>query len=253
MVRFLSRIESLAKFYIHLRCGHCRHFEPVYEEIAKEVSDLSTTVDEYKNLRIVRVDATVYGDVANHYDIHGYPTIKFIRDSQIFSYENERSKSAVLQFLKRVNGPAIRWIPSIEKFNEIRQENEVFFLLVTTSDEDDPLLNEYKDIVNRYLSQAYFYATNDSSIHERYFSKYKSDAKSQIFAITNEGFYLYSSDKLEEFIIKENVPSFPQVTSGNIRDLILTKKTLIIYVFNEQQEVDNQKQKRLEKKIFFLL
>ncbi|CAF4743668.1 unnamed protein product, partial [Rotaria magnacalcarata] len=36
-------------------CGHCRHFEPVYEDIAKEVNELSATVDEFKNIRIVRI------------------------------------------------------------------------------------------------------------------------------------------------------------------------------------------------------
>jgi thioredoxin domain-containing protein 10 len=208
-----------------------------------------------KNIRIVRIDATVYTDVASRYDVRGYPTIKFIRGLQIFSYENERSKSAVLEFLRRVNGPALRWIPSIGKFNEIRREHEVFFLFVTiNSIENDPLFNQYKDIVNRFLSQTYFYATNVSIIQQTYFAKYKTDAQSQIFAIKNEGFYLYKpddyNDNLEEFIIKEKVATFTQVASGNIHDLIVTRKIVIIYAFKEQQEIVAQKQKRFEYILF---
>ncbi|CAF0994210.1 unnamed protein product [Adineta steineri] len=245
-------IGYLIKFHAPW-CGHCKHFEPVYEEIAKEVNDLSTDIDELKDIRIVRIDATVYSDVANYYDIRGFPTIKFIRGSQIYSYENERSKVAILNFLKRVNGPALRWISSIDRFNEKRHEHEVFFLLVTTptideDDNNDQLRKEYEDIVNRYLSQAYFYATNTSAIIETFFSKYQFDDKSQIFAIKNEEIYLYQphiyNNSLEEFIIKEKVASFPQIAAGNIYDLILTKKIMIIYGFNQEPEGSRRVQKR---------
>lgn len=212
---------------------------------------MSTTVDEFKNIRIVRIDATVYTDVANRYDVRGYPTIKFIRGSQIFSYDNERSKQAVIDFLRRVNGPALRWIPSIGKFNEIRREHDAFFLFVTLNlDDDDELFNQYKNIVNQLLSQSYFYATNVSIIQQTYFSKFKTDAKSQIFAIKSEGFYVYNPEEynnnLEQFIIKEKIANFPQVSSGNIHDLVVTRKIIIIYAFKDQQEQVTQKQKRLQ-------
>lgn len=186
-----------------------------------------------KNLRIVRIDATVYSDVANYYDIRGFPTLKFIRGSQIISYENQRTKPAVLDFLKRVNGPTIRWITSIEQYDEIRREHDVFFLLLITN-ENDQLRKEYEDIINQYLSQAYFYATNDSSIQERFFP---DQHQSQIYAIKNDEFYVYNSNNynLEEFILKEKVTTFPQVAPGNMYDLILTKKIIIIYGFNEQE------------------
>jgi thioredoxin domain-containing protein 10 len=202
-----------------------------------------------KNIRVVRIDATVYSDITNYYDIRGFPTVKFIRGSQIFTYENERSKSAVINFLKRVNGPSVRWITSIDKFNELRREHEVFFLLLTTTttmDEDDQLIKEYKNVVNQYLSQAYFYATNQSIIHQTYFSEYQFDDQSQIFAVKNEGFYLYkpnnfNNHSLEEFILKEKITTFPQVAAGNIYDLILTKKIIIIYGFSEQQKTNELK------------
>ena len=249
----LPCICHASSFRVLSRCGHCRKFEPIYEEIAKEVYDLSSTVEEFKTIRIVRVDATVYTDVANLYDVRGYPTIKFIRGAQVFSYDSERSKSAVLEFLRRVNGPALRWIPSIGKFNEVRREHDVFFLFVTNNHigdelDNDQLFNQYRDIVQRYLSQTYFYATNASIIQQTYFSKYKSDERSQIFAIKTEGFYLYKPEEynqnLEQFIVKEKVATFPQVASGNIHDLIVTKKIVVIYGFKEQQETVAQKQSR---------
>ena len=153
-----------------------------------------------------------------------------------------------------MNGPPLRWRPSIGKFNEIRREHDVFFLFVTTNyNENDVLFNEYKNNVNQFLSQAYFYATNTSIIQQTYFSKYKTDGKSQIFAIKNEGFYLYKpidyDHVLEHFIIKEKVATFPQVSSGNIYDLVLTKKILVIYGYTDHHETTAEIQKRLDSMI----
>ena len=195
---------------------------------------------------MLRIDATVYSDVANYYDIRGFPTIKFISGSQILSYESERTKRAVLDFLRRANGPAVRWIASIGKFNELRHDHPVFFLLVT--DETDALADEYNTLAQRYLSQGYFYATNASSIRETVVSQDPSESNSQIFAIKTDQFCPYEQEasyaNLDEFIIKEKVASFPQVASGNIHDLIVTRKILIIYAFNDRHEGENQKQKR---------
>ena len=121
--------------------------------------------------------------------------------------------------------------------------------MTTNYDSDDPLITEYNNVLHRYLSQAYFYATNESSIQQTYFSEYKSDDQSQIFAIKNEEFYLYQpnnyNNSLEGFIIKEKVVTFPQIRSGNMYDLILTKKIIVIYGFDQQKQLSSENQKRL--------
>ena len=189
-----------------------------------------------KNIQVVRLDATVHSNVANYFDIGGYPTVKFIRGAQIISYENARTKSAVLNFLKRVNGPAIRWIDSIDQYEQIRREHDVFFLLLLllpSIDDHDRLIKEYSESVHRHLSQAYFYATNSSIVHQQYLSKYSSG----VLAIKTDGIFPMQSSNstLDEFILQEKVITFPQVAAGNMYDLILTKKILIIYGFNEKQ------------------
>lgn len=215
------------------RCGHCRTFEPIYEEIAQAVDELSITDEELKNIRVARLDATVHSHVANYFDIRGYPSVKFIRGAQIISYENQRTKSAVLNFLKRVNGPAIRWIDSIDRYEQIRREHDVFFLLLSI-DPNEQLIKNYSDVVNRYLSQAYFYATNSSIVQQKYLSDY-SDG---VLAIKTDGIFPWQSNhsNLDDFILQKKVATFPQVAPGNMYDLILTKKILIIYGFNEKQQ-----------------
>jgi len=213
-------------------CGHCRHFEPVYEEIAQEIQLLANDVDEFRNIHIVRIDATVHSDVANYYDIRGFPTLKFIRQSDVITYENDRSKSAIFEFLRRVNGPAIRWISSSETFHQLRRENPIFFLLVSTT--NDSLATEYEDIARRYRSEVYFYATNisiDAIGHSL-------TDDSQVFSIQIDDIYRYESNSyhktLDDFVVKERISTFPQISSSNIRDVISTKKILIIYAFDDK-------------------
>ncbi|CAF1201332.1 unnamed protein product, partial [Didymodactylos carnosus] len=250
-------------------CSHCRRLEPIYEELAKEIQQMASTVEEYSNVRVVRVDATVYSDVANKFDVRGYPTIKFIRGGDIehtFTYEDDRTKVAILEFIKRVNGPSLRWLSSIGKFTQARSKHDVFFILISRQQDssqqshsendddhgntdDDKLIELYKDMANRYLSQSYFYATNASTIIQTYFSKYKQPV--EIFAVKSEGFYRYdpqdSHISLEQFFINEKSPTYAEVTIGNIHDMIVTRKLLIIYGYkpsnddkNYRQEVKNQ-------------
>lgn len=205
------------------------------------MEELSSTDDELKNIRIARLDATVHSNVANYFDIRGYPTVKFIRGAQIISYENTRTKSAVLNFLKRVNGPAIRWIDSIDQYEQIRRQHDIFFLLLitdpTTGDQDQ-LIKNYSESVNRHLSQAYFYATNSSSVYQQYLSEYSSG----VLAVKTDGIFPFqsSNSSLDDFILQEKVITYPQVAAGNMYDLILTKKIIVIYGFNEKQKASSE-------------
>jgi hypothetical protein len=49
------------------------------------------------------------------------------------------------------------------------------------------------------------------------------------------------------------VATFPQVASGNIHDLIVTKRIVIIYAFKDQHEIVAQKQKRFDYIICFII
>ena len=224
------------------RCGHCKHFEPIYEDFAREVQQSADTVAEFQNLQVVRLDATVYSDVANHYDIRGYPTIKFIHQSKILTYESQRTKPALIKFIKRANGPPMKTISSKDHFDELRRESPVFFVFIL--DENQSLNDEFKSVVDRFYTQVDFYRYNDRTPF--------GDDVSQVFVIKNEQIYGYEPydyhDKFEEFIEKENLPIFSQLSHSNIRDLIQTKKILVVYAYDEQKS-DEQ---RLMKKIVLM-
>lgn len=65
----LGSKAALVEFYAPW-CGHCKQLAPKYETLA------SVFAGE-PDVLIAKVDATEEGDVANRFDIAGYPTIKF--------------------------------------------------------------------------------------------------------------------------------------------------------------------------------
>lgn len=75
-------------------CGHCKKFEPIYEELAK-------TLSENKKLKLMKIDGAA-NDVEGH-QIEGFPTIKFFpgKDKKNpIPYEGERSAADVAKFIK---------------------------------------------------------------------------------------------------------------------------------------------------------
>merc|ERR1711988_378582 len=80
-------------------CPHCKSMKADYEAVAQAVGS---------DYIIGRVDGETYGDLADEYDISGYPTIKLLRKEKqkdgaakmAEEYESSMNAAAVEQWLK---------------------------------------------------------------------------------------------------------------------------------------------------------
>ncbi|KAJ3075058.1 hypothetical protein HDU98_009346 [Podochytrium sp. JEL0797] len=88
----------LVEFYAPW-CGHCKSLAPVYEKVAKAFATESNCV-------VANVDATVNKDVAEKYEVKGYPTIKFFPagSTEPETYESGRDEQAFIDFLNEKCG-----------------------------------------------------------------------------------------------------------------------------------------------------
>lgn len=89
---------ALVEFYAPW-CGHCKSLAPKYEQLAKVFAG-------EKNVVIGKVDATEFGDLANKYDVSGYPTLKFFPAgaSEPIAYEGARELEDMVSFINEKAG-----------------------------------------------------------------------------------------------------------------------------------------------------
>jgi len=89
----------LVEFYAPW-CGHCKQLAPKYNELANLFAG-------EKDVVIAQLDATEAEDVANKYDVTGYPTLKYFPagDSKTpVNYEEAREVLGMTQFLNKHAG-----------------------------------------------------------------------------------------------------------------------------------------------------
>jgi len=98
LIRLTSGKGALVEFYAPW-CGHCKQLTPKYEKLAQVFAG-------EKDVLVAKVDATEENDLANKYDVSGYPTIKYFpKDgSEPVSYEGGREVDEFVKYLNEKVG-----------------------------------------------------------------------------------------------------------------------------------------------------
>jgi len=107
---------ALVEFYAPW-CGHCKSLAPEYEKAAKKLKG---------KVPLAKVDATVERDLAEKFEIRGYPTIKFIRNGNAEEYGGGRTEQTIVDWIESNTGPAVVEVTEAE-FETLKKEKPVVF------------------------------------------------------------------------------------------------------------------------------
>jgi len=71
-------------------CGHCKKLAPIYEQVATALKG---------KVNVGKVDCTEQTGLARRFGIRGYPTIKFLKNGQVYEYKGDRSQDDFVKFV----------------------------------------------------------------------------------------------------------------------------------------------------------
>ncbi|XP_022755641.1 protein disulfide isomerase-like 1-4 [Durio zibethinus] len=87
-------------------CGHCQALTPEYAAAATELKG--------EGVVLAKVDAAEENELAQEYDVQGFPTVYFFVDGEHKPYPGARNKEAIVTWIKKKIGPGIYNITTME-------------------------------------------------------------------------------------------------------------------------------------------
>ncbi|GER57713.1 protein disulfide isomerase [Striga asiatica] len=92
-------------------CGHCQSLAPEYAAAATELKT--------ENVKLAKVDATEENELAETYEVQGFPTLYFFVDGEHNPYSGQRTREAIVTWIKKKIGPGITNITTTEDAEHI--------------------------------------------------------------------------------------------------------------------------------------
>ncbi|KAL8171186.1 LOW QUALITY PROTEIN: hypothetical protein V2J09_022990 [Rumex salicifolius] len=102
----------LVEFYAPW-CGHCQALAPEYAAAATELKA------EGGEIILAKVDAMEETELANNYNVEGFPSIYFFVHGQHRTYNGQRTKEGIISWLKKKTGPGVRNVTTVEEAEKI--------------------------------------------------------------------------------------------------------------------------------------
>ncbi|CAN1837478.1 Protein disulfide isomerase-like 1-4 [Linum perenne] len=100
----------LVEFYAPW-CGHCQSLAPEYAAAATELKG--------DDVALAKVDATEESELSQEYDVQGFPTLVFFADGVHKPYSGQRTKDAIVAWIKKKTGPGISNITTLDDAQRI--------------------------------------------------------------------------------------------------------------------------------------
>jgi protein disulfide-isomerase A1 len=108
----------LAEFYAPW-CGHCKQLAPEYAKAA------TTLAESGSEIKLVKVDATEYEDLAGKFNVEGFPTLKWFKNGKDTEFSGGRTADEIVQWVTKKSGPPAVPCTTYEECEKLREESAI--------------------------------------------------------------------------------------------------------------------------------
>jgi len=111
----------LAEFYAPW-CGHCKSLAPEYAKAAQQLEKDGSSV------LLVKIDATIHGDLAKEFGVGGYPTLKWFKNGDRknpMDYKGGRKEPEIVSWVTKKSGPPAVAVNGADAAKKFKEDNEV--------------------------------------------------------------------------------------------------------------------------------
>nr|XP_023013921.1 protein disulfide-isomerase TMX3-like [Leptinotarsa decemlineata] len=223
----------LVKFYTPW-CGQCKRLEPIWAHVVQALKNT--------HIRVGKVDCTTFPNIAKAFDIAVYPTIKLIKMDEEFVFKGDKNVDEIVNFAIRLSGPPVQHVARSESLANIKNMNQLFFMYV--GDQKGLLWNTFYDVASKMQAHAFYYAASEDLARDHVDihtlpAVFVHKENSHYFYTVGEGNFKDEAEHLNfsmyNWINEERFETFPKITEGNIDEILLTKKYIVLVVVEENK------------------
>ncbi|CAO2812962.1 unnamed protein product [Amaranthus hypochondriacus] len=231
-----NNVYVMVEFYAPW-CGHCQALAPEYAAAATQLKS------DGVNVVLAKVDATEENELAHQYDVQGFPTVLFFVDGEHKPYNGQRTKDAIVTWIKKKTGPGVYNITTVEEAEKIITSNDkavLAYLNSLTGSESDELAaaSRLEDDVN-------FYQTVEPNVAKLF--EIDADAKRPALVLLkkdvdniNHFDGKFSKSAISEFVFANKLPlvtTFTRESASLIFESQIKKQILLFATSNDSEKV----------------
>jgi protein disulfide-isomerase A1 len=234
-------------------CGHCKSLAPEYAKAAKILAEKES------DIKLAKVDATEESELAEEYQVRGYPTLKFFRSGSPIDYNGGRQADDIVSWLLKKTGPATKELETVEAAEEFLKEAQVAVVGFFT-DRDSDEAKAFISTANA-VDDYPFGITSSAEVYKKYETE---SGKIVLFKQFDEGKAVYDgkfdTESIKKFVSTEAMPlvvdfnhdSAQKIFGGEIKSHLLLFLSKEAGHFEKYAEPSKEIAKDFREKILFV-
>ncbi|KAI9140600.1 hypothetical protein BKA69DRAFT_1078805 [Paraphysoderma sedebokerense] len=193
-------------------CGHCKNLAPTYTKLGAELKD---------KVNVAKVNGDENRGLMDKFGIRGFPTIKYIRGSQIIDYRGPRTLEGLSSFALQASSISITLVTKSD-FERMKDQNDVSVMFLFNSKTATSDMRTFISTAKTSVHQIPFYASYDPSFESSIFRPsvlvYRKGFPASHNPLKYSGDFVVS--KILNFIDSNKHPLLPELDESNSRDFL---------------------------------